>query len=200
MSKNIRPVFSEMLSQADKEKLLQQHARCIWFTGLSGSGKSTLALALERELYNSQFKTAILDGDNIRSGINSDLGFSENERYENIRRIAEINKLFIQNGIITINAFISPTTPMRQLVCDKVGKENFILIYTQASLEICESRDTKGFYKKARLGEMNDFTGISSSFEEPSNAHLVLDTGIKSIQDCLTELMLHILPLIKIEE
>lgn len=181
-----------MLTPKDKERLLKQRALCIWFTGLSGSGKSTLALALEKELFKHHFKTALLDGDNVRYGLNKDLGFSEKDRYENIRRIAEVNKLFIQNGIITINTFVSPSEEMRQLVCNIVGKENFFLIYTKASLEVCESRDAKGLYKKARNGEIKDFTGISAPFEEPKNATLIINTATKTINDCLTELILNI--------
>jgi len=198
MANNTVPIFDKMLSREQKQSLLHQKSLCIWFTGLSGSGKSTLALALEHYLFQQGFKTALLDGDNVRQGINSDLGFSDKERTENIRRIAEINKLFLQNGIITINAFVSPTNAIRQMAKEIVGQDDFYLIYTQASLKTCKQRDVKGLYKKVQQGEIQNFTGISSVFEEPIHADLLLDTDMQTIEVCLNEIIKQILPKIKL--
>lgn len=198
MSENIIPIFDKMLTKQQKEKQLNQRAKCIWFTGLSGSGKSTLAIALEKKLFQLKFTTSLLDGDNIRYGINNDLGFSNEDRKENIRRIAEINKLFISNGIITINTFISPTNEIRAIAKKIIGKENFILIYTKASLITCENRDIKGLYKKAREGVIKEFTGISSPFEEPTDAHLVVETERESIENCLNIITDYILKQIRL--
>ena len=164
---NIYPIFEQMLQRSDREQLLRQKSVMIWFTGLSGSGKSTLAIALERELYKRGFLTRILDGDNIRSGINNNLGFSEADRTENIRRIAEVSKLFVDCGIVTIAAFISPTRAIRQMAREIIGKDDFLEVYVSTPLEECEKRDVKGLYKKARKGEIRDFTGISAPFEAP---------------------------------
>jgi adenylylsulfate kinase len=186
-----------MLTRNDKEKLLNQKSICIWFTGLSGSGKTTLGLLLEDFLYKNNFKTALLDGDNIRHGINSDLGFSDEDRIENIRRIAEINKLFLQNGIITINTFVSPTNAIRNMAKRIIGEKDFFLIYTNSSIETCEKRDVKGLYKKARKGEIKYFTGITSIFEEPDNADLILNTETNTTETCLNIIVENILPKIK---
>lgn len=185
MSINIKPIFDKMLSKSEKEKQLNQRAISIWFTGLPRSGKTTLALALEKKLFEQKFTTALLDGDNIRYGINKDLGFSDEDRKENIRRVAEINKLFNSNGIITINTFVSPTNEIRNIAKEIIGTENFFLIYTKASLETCENRDSKGLYKKAREGKIKDFTGISAPFEEPADAYLIINTDNESIEKCL---------------
>jgi len=198
MSENIQPVFDKMLSKSEKEKQLNQRAISIWFTGLSGSGKSTLALALEKKLFEQKFTTALLDGDNVRHGINKDLGFSDEDRKENIRRIAEINKLFNSNGIITINTFVSPTNDIRNMAKDIIGEENFFLIYTRATIETCEIRDVKGFYKKAREGAIKDFTGISAPFEEPAEAHLIINTDNESIENCLNTITDNILKKIRL--
>ena len=151
----IYPIFDRMLARQDKEELLKQKSVMIWFTGLSGSGKSTIAIALERELHKRGLLCRILDGDNIRSGINNNLGFSETDRVENIRRIAEVSKLFIETGIITIAAFISPNDDIRDMAADIIGKEHFLEIYVSTPLEECERRDVKGLYAKARKGEHN---------------------------------------------
>jgi len=166
-SKNIYPVFDKILSRADKEKLLNQKGIVLWFTGLSGSGKTTIAQHLEKELYSRGYLTQVLDGDNIRTGLNNNLGFSENDRTENIRRIAEVAKLFMDCGIITLCSFVSPTREMRQMAKEIIGEKDFIEIYVNAPLEVCEKRDVKGLYKKARNGEVKNFTGIDSSFDEP---------------------------------
>lgn len=191
---NIYPIFDRMLSRSDKEELLSQRGLMIWFTGLSGSGKSTLAIALERELHKRGLLCRILDGDNIRSGINNNLGFSETDRVENIRRIAEISKLFIDTGIITIAAFISPNNDIRQMAAEIVGKEDFEEIYVSTPIEACEKRDVKGLYAKARRGEIQNFTGISAPFEAPEDPALALDTSTLSLEESVNLLLERILP------
>jgi adenylylsulfate kinase len=156
-----------MINKLNKEKFLNQTAVVVWLTGLSGSGKTTLAENLELALFQKGFIAQVLDGDNIRSGLNRNLGFSENDRQENIRRIAEVSKLFLNCGIICINSFISPTHNMRQMARDIIGNESFIEIYLNASIEVCEKRDAKGLYKNAREGKIKDFTGIDSLYEIP---------------------------------
>ena len=194
---NIYPIFDRMLTRADKENLLKQHSVMIWFTGLSGSGKSTLAIALERELQNRGLLCRILDGDNIRSGINNNLGFSAEDRVENIRRIAEIGKLFVDTGIITIAAFISPNNDLREMASNIIGKENFMEIYVSTPIEECERRDVKGLYAKARKGEIKNFTGISAPFEEPQHPDLAIDTSRLSVEESVRELLNLILPRVK---
>jgi adenylylsulfate kinase len=189
---NIYPIFDQMLSREDKETLLGQKGVMLWFTGLSGSGKSTVAVALERELHRRGRLCRILDGDNIRSGINANLGFSEADRKENIRRIAEVSKLFVDTGIITIAAFISPTEEMRQMAAEIIGRNDFKEIYISTPLEECERRDVKGLYAKARLGEIKNFTGISSPFEAPVAPALSLDTSRLTLQESVAAL-LHLL-------
>ena len=185
------------MTRADKENLLGQHSVMIWFTGLSGSGKSTIAIALERELHSRGIMCRILDGDNIRSGINNNLGFTAEDRMENIRRIAEISKLFVDTGIVTIAAFISPDEAMRKLACDIIGREDFIEIYVNTPLEVCEERDVKGLYAKARKGDIKNFTGISAPFEAPAHPDLCLDTSVLSLKECVDRLLDLILKRIK---
>ena len=192
--KNIYPVFDRMLSRQDKEKLLEQRSVMIWFTGLSGSGKSTIAIALERELHQRGLLCRILDGDNIRSGINNNLGFTEADRIENIRRIAEVSKLFVDTGIITIAAFISPSNDIREMAANIIGKEDFIEIYVSTPIEECERRDVKGLYAKARRGEIKNFTGISAPFEAPLNPALTLDTSVLSLEECVDKILKLIVP------
>lgn len=194
---NIYPIFDKMLTRADKEELLHQHSVMIWFTGLSGSGKSTIAIALERELHSRGIMCRILDGDNIRSGINNNLGFTAEDRMENIRRIAEISKLFVDTGIVTIAAFISPDEAMRKLACDIIGREDFIEVYVNTPLEVCEERDVKGLYAKARKGDIKNFTGISAPFEAPAHPDLCLDTSALSLKECVDRLLDLILKRIK---
>ena len=194
---NIYPIFDRMMTRADKENLLGQHSVMIWFTGLSGSGKSTIAIALERELHSRGIMCRILDGDNIRSGINNNLGFTAEDRMENIRRIAEISKLFVDTGIVTIAAFISPDEAMRKLACDIIGREDFIEIYVNTPLEVCEERDAKGLYAKARKGDIKNFTGISAPFEAPAHPDLCLDTSVLSLKECVDRLLDLILKRIK---
>ncbi len=199
-SANIYPIFDRMLSREDKENLLGQHSVMVWFTGLSGSGKSTIAIALERELQKRGLLCRILDGDNIRSGINNNLGFSPEDRIENIRRIAEVSKLFIDTGIITIAAFISPNNEMREMASSIIGKDNFLEIYISTPLEECERRDVKGLYAKARKGEIKDFTGISAPFEAPAHPALSLDTSVLSIEESVNSLLELILPKVQLKE
>ena len=197
MEKHIYPIFDRMLQRNDREKLLGQKGIMLWFTGLSGSGKSTLAIALERELYNSGILCRILDGDNIRTGINNNLGFTEADRVENIRRIAEVAKLFVDCGVVTIAAFISPTEQIRQMAADIIGKDDFFEIYVNTPLEVCEERDVKGLYKKARQGEIKHFTGISAPFEAPLNPAITIDTSACSLEESINLLKKIIIPQIK---
>lgn len=186
---NIYPVFDRMLQRSDKEQLLNQRGVMLWFTGLSGSGKSTVAIALERELQRRGLLCRILDGDNIRSGINSNLGFSAEDRRENIRRIAEVGRLFVDTGIITIAAFISPTEEVRQMAQQIIGPEDFKEIYISTPLEECERRDVKGLYARARRGEVKNFTGISAPFEAPKHPALSLDTSRLSLEESVNRLV-----------
>lgn len=197
---NIYPIFDRMLTRADKEELLNQHSVMIWFTGLSGSGKSTIAIALERELQKRGLLCRILDGDNIRSGINNNLGFSEEDRVENIRRIAEIGKLFVDTGIITIAAFISPNNDIREMAANIIGKENFLEIFVSTPIEECERRDVKGLYAKARRGEIKNFTGISAPFEAPAYPALSIDTSKLSVEESVNKLLELILPKISFKK
>jgi adenylylsulfate kinase len=167
------------------EQKFNQKAVCIWFTGLSGAGKSTLAVALQQKLLSEGYITQYLDGDLLRSTLNSNLGFSDADRLENIRRVAEVTKLFLNAGIICINAFISPTNEIRNLAKSIIGEENFIEIYLNTSIETCEGRDPKGLYVKARKGELKNFTGIDAIFEEPDDESFLLNTGNYSINDCV---------------
>ncbi len=191
---NIYPIFDRMMGRCDKESLLKQRSLMIWFTGLSGSGKSTVAIALERELHRRGLLCRILDGDNIRSGINNNLGFSETDRVENIRRIAEVSKLFIDTGVITIAAFISPNNDLREMAAGIIGKENFMEVFVDTPLEVCEQRDVKGLYAKARKGEIKNFTGISAPFEAPAHPDLTLDTSKLTIEESVNLLLEKILP------
>lgn len=190
---NIYPIYDRMLSRADKETLLKQRGMMIWFTGLSGSGKSTIALGVERELHQRGILCRILDGDNIRTGINRNLGFSPEDRKENIRRIAEVGKLFVDTGIVTLAAFISPTNESRRMACDIIGSEDFKEVYVSTPIEVCEARDVKGLYARARRGEIKDFTGISAPFEIPEHPALTLDTSRLSLEESVNQVLALIL-------
>ena len=183
MADNIYPIYDRMMTRADKEKLLGQHGLMVWFTGLSGSGKSTIAMGVERELHKRGILCRILDGDNIRAGINSNLGFSAADRKENIRRIAEIGKLFVRTGIVTLACFVSPTNDIRRLAREIIGEDDFKEVFVSTPLEECERRDVKGLYARARRGEVKDFTGISAPFEIPENPALELDTSSLSLEE-----------------
>ena len=186
---NIFPIFDRMLARADKEQLLGQRGVMLWFTGLSGSGKSTVAVALERELHRRGRLCRLLDGDNIRTGINAGLGFSADDRRENIRRIAEVGKLFVDTGIITLAAFVSPTEELRTLARDIIGAADFKEIFVATPLEECERRDVKGLYARARRGEVKNFTGISAPFEAPQNPALVLDTTGTPVEESVGKVL-----------
>lgn len=161
----------------------------IWITGLSGAGKSTLAIALEEALFSRDYKTMLLDGDNIRHGLSNDLRFSLEDRTENLRRVAEVSKLMLDAGLITIAAFISPLAKDRDLIKNAVGHKNYIEVYCKCSLETCEARDSKGLYKLARAGQLRSFTGIDSPYEAPVNPHLILDTEKLSANDCTQQVL-----------
>jgi adenylylsulfate kinase len=174
-----------LLQRSDKENLLSQNAICIWMTGLSGSGKSTIAQGLERKLHEAGFLVKILDGDNVRTGINKNLSFSNNDRIENIRRIAEVNKLFLDTGIITINSFVSPTKDIRDLAKEIIGEQDFYEVYINASFEECAKRDVKGLYQKALNGEIKNFTGLDAPFEAPTEAALEIKTAEQTIEQSI---------------
>lgn len=194
---NIHTTFDQLLNRADKEQLLKQQALCVWFTGLSGSGKTTIAKGVERELYQRGYLTQVLDGDNIRSGINNNLGFSEADRLENIRRIAEVTKLFVNCGVVTLNCFVSPTEDLRQLARDVIGNDDFVEVYVNAPFAVCEDRDVKGLYKKARAGEIKNFTGLDAPFEAPANATLEIRTDEMTIEKSVQAVVELLLPKIE---
>ncbi len=177
------------VSRTDREARLGQRGATVWLTGLSGSGKSTIAVAAEKALADAGHLTYILDGDNIRQGLNSNLGFSPEDRTENIRRIGEVGKLFTDAGIIVFTSFISPYRADRDSVREIMGEGDFVEVYVAASLETCESRDVKGLYKKARAGEIPEFTGISAPYEEPENAELVIDTNGQTVDESVQVLV-----------
>ena len=190
---NVYPIFDKMMTRKDKEELLGQRGLMVWFTGLSGSGKSTIAIALERELHKRGLLCRILDGDNIRSGISNNLGFSPEDRVENIRRIAEVGKLLVETGVITLAAFISPNNDLRKMAADIIGKDSFMEVYVSTPIEECERRDVKGLYARARKGEIKDFTGVSAPFEAPENPDLTLDTSKLSVEESVKLLLEKIL-------
>ncbi len=180
--------------RSDKEQRLKQKAKVLWMTGLSGSGKTTIGLSLEKELYKRGFLVMLLDGDLVRTGINNNLKFSVEDRKENIRRIAEVSKLFVNCGIVTLNCFISPTDEIRTIARNIIGKDDFIEVFISAPLEICETRDVKGLYAKARKGEIPEFTGISSPFDVPPHPDLILRTDQLSVEESVQCTLDFILP------
>lgn len=186
---NIYPIYEKMMTRSDKEQLLGQRGVMVWFTGFSGSGKSTVALGVERELHKRGILCRILDGDNIRSGINKNLGFSADDRKENIRRIAEIGKLFVDTGVVTLSAFISPTNESRHMASEIIGADDFREVYVSTPLEVCEQRDVKGLYARARRGEIKDFTGVSAPFEVPEHPDLTLDTSVLTLEESVNKVL-----------
>ncbi len=186
--------------RGQKEKSLNQHGKVIWMTGLSGAGKSTLALHLEEELYSRGYLTRVIDNDQIRNGLNNDLGYSMQDRHENLRRIAEVAKLFCQTGVIVITSFISPTAFSREQARAIVGDNDYILLYVNASMEVCERRDVKGLYKKARMGLIPLFTGIGSAFEAPELVDIEVRTDQTSVQECVEKILKYILPRVEYSE
>ena len=194
-SDNIHP-FNHLLPRDSKEALLNQRAKVLWYTGLSGSGKSTIAKGVEEQLHKLGHLVAVLDGDNVRAGINNNLGFSEDDRKENIRRIAEVAKLFLQNGVITICCFVSPTEEIRNLARGIIGNADFVEIFINTPIEECEKRDVKGLYAKARKGEIKDFTGINAPFEIPANAQIEILTKGKTIDQSVADTLTFVIPFI----
>jgi len=180
------------VTKEDREKLLGQKGVVLWFTGLSGSGKSTIARAVEKRLFEEGRLCYVLDGDNIRFGLNKNLGFSPGDREENIRRISEVAKLFADAGVITLTAFISPYRADRDKARDLLKPGEFIEIYVDCPLEECEKRDTKGLYKKARAGEIKEFTGISAPYEEPFSPELVLDTAVETLEESVEKVITYL--------
>ena len=194
---NIFTNFDAILQRKDKEKLLGQKGKVIWMTGLSGSGKTTLAIEIEKNLYKNGIISQVLDGDNIRVGISNNLSFTQEDREENVRRISEVSKLFINCGIVTINCFISPTKKIRQTAKHIIGENDFIQIYIKSDVKTCEKRDVKGLYKKARKGQIKNFTGISAPYEEPKDSDIEIDTSQLSINQSVEKIIKFILPEIK---
>ncbi len=190
---NIYPITTKV-SKDQRNKQLNQQPNLIWFTGLSGSGKSTLAVQLEAQLFERGFKTYLLDGDNIRSGLNKDLSFTDEGRVENIRRIGEVSKLMLDAGVVVLSAFISPFNTDREQVKKIVGAENYTEVFVDTPIEVCEQRDVKGLYKKARAGEIKNFTGIDSPYEKPTNPDVIVPTAQLSVEDSLDLLLKSILP------
>ena len=197
MTTHIYPEFEKMLSRGERESLLKQRGHVFWFYGLSGSGKSTITRALQRRLYEQGLVTEILDGDNIRTGLNKDLGFTDAERLENIRRIAEVAKLFAQAGIIVLTAFITPNNELRHMAKEIIGADDYTSVYVKASFETCAERDPKGLYKKVSAGEVKHFTGKDSGFEEPDDVNICLDTEQLSVKQALEVLMPQVLGIAK---
>lgn len=191
---NIHPVFDRILGREDKEEFLNQKSKVIWMTGLSGSGKTTIAIGIEKELQKRGFLTQILDGDNIRTGINKNLGFSEEDRTENIRRIAEVSKLFLNCGVVAINCFVSPTIEIRDIARTIIGEKDFLEIYVNASFDVCEKRDVKGLYKKARSGEIKNFTGLDAPFDAPDHPFLEIKTSEMTPEESVQKVIDAILP------
>ena len=188
MTNNLYPIQTKV-TKALREQVMNQRAKLIWFTGLSGSGKSTLAVQLEAQLHQRGYKTYLLDGDNIRTGLNRDLDFTDEGRVENIRRIGEVSKLMLDAGLIVLSAFISPFKADREQVKNIVGVENYIEVFVDAPLEVCEQRDVKGLYKKARAGEVKNFTGIDSPYEIPENPDVVIRSGETGVEESVERLM-----------
>ena len=199
-NRHIHPISDRTLQRNDKEALLKQRGMVVWMTGLSGSGKSTIAIELERFLHEKGVFTQILDGDNVRNGLNKNLGFSVDDRMENIRRIAELSKLFAQAGVVTICSFVSPTIAIRAQAAEIIGTGDFIEVFVNTPLEECERRDVKGLYAKARSGEITNFTGIDSPFEAPENPSLNLATVNRSVEETVEELFQHIKSRIVLEK
>lgn len=194
MTENLHPISDRLLSRADREQSLGQKSLVVWLCGLSGSGKSTLAIALERRLHAEGKHVYVLDGDNIRTGLNKGLGFSDDDRRENIRRIAEVSKLFADAGIVAINSFITPTDELRKTAREIIGKDSLAEVYVKASFETCRQRDVKGLYAKVEKGLVANFTGKDSGFEEPQDSDLVIDTEAQTIEQSLDTLYEYLKP------
>lgn len=185
---HIHPIFDRLLQTETKETLLKQRGVVVWLIGLSGSGKSTIAEHLEAKLYDKGLLTQVLDGDNIRSGLNNNLSFSDTDRLENIRRISEVAKLFANCGVVTLASFITPTEAIRQMAKEIIGEDKYIEVYVSTSLEACENRDVKGLYDKARQGIIKNFTGIDSVFETPQNPAIIIPTEGFTVEESVQKL------------
>lgn len=197
-STNIHPIFDQLLQRKDRESLLQQKSCVLWMTGLSGSGKSTIAKGLEKRLHESGFLSYVLDGDNVRSGINANLGFTDEDRTENIRRVSEISKLMVDAGVITINSFVSPTLAIRQQAKSIIGETDFIEVYINAPFEVCAERDVKGLYKKALAGEIKNFTGLDAPFEAPTQPDIEVKTDQMTVEESIDLIFEKLIERIKI--
>ncbi|WP_020535456.1 adenylyl-sulfate kinase [Lewinella cohaerens] len=199
-TENIHPIFDRLLSREERENRLQQRAKVLWLTGLSGSGKSTIAQGLEQRLFAEGYFPQVLDGDNIRTGINNNLGFSLEDRQENIRRIAEVAKLYLDSGIIVLCSFISPTRAIRKQAEEIIGKEDFLEIFIDTPLEVCEARDVKGLYAKARRGEIKGFTGIDSPYEAPERAFLTVPTRDMTVEAAVAQVYAALSPVVSLPQ
>jgi adenylylsulfate kinase len=199
MAEHIHPIYERLIDRKTRCERLGQQSKVVWLTGLSGSGKSTIAQYLEQRLFSEGFFAQVLDGDNIRDGINQNLGFSEEDRSENIRRIAEVAKLYLNSGIITINSFISPTVAIRKIAAEIIGPDSFIEIYVNAPIEVCEKRDVKGLYAKARKGMIKGFTGIDAPYEPPIQPALEVCTDKMDIFQATELIFEYLLPNIKLK-
>ena len=200
---NIHPTFQILLGRKGKESLLRQHGLVVWLYGLSCSGKSTLAIALEQRLHEDRLLTQVLDGANVRVGLNKHLGFSDDDRLENIRRISEVAKLFVQAGVVTIASFICPRNELRAIARKIIGQKDFFEVYVECSFETCKQRDVKGLYAKAKTGQVKQFTGMDSSFEPPEPrdlADLILNTNIQTESESLQQLYQSIRPRVLLEK
>ncbi len=193
---NLFPVRSS-ISVEERNASMNQRPLVVWFTGLSGAGKSTIAATLERKLFDKGYKTFHLDGDNVRHGLNKNLSFTEDDRKENIRRVGEVTSLMLDAGLIVLSAFISPFDDDRKMVREIVGKKHFFEVFVDCPIEVCEARDVKGLYKKARSGELKNFTGIDSPYELPKSPDLVISSNNISLEAAVDTILQEIEPLIK---
>lgn len=187
MAENIHPIYDQLVGRQERERFLNQKSNVFWLTGLSGSGKSTIAKGVERQLFNAGYFVQVIDGDNVRTGLCNNLTFSLEDRAENIRRVAELARLYTHSGIIVLCSFISPTISMRKRAREIIGEENFQEIFINTPLEVCEKRDVKGLYKKARAGEIKGFTGIDSPYEAPKKPDKEIQTALQTIEESVKE-------------
>lgn len=187
MVAHIHPIFEQLISRSERELFLNQKACAYWFTGLSGSGKSTIAKGVERILFNDGCFAQVIDGDNVRTGLCNNLNFSLEDRTENIRRVAELAKLYVNSGIVVLCSFISPTIKIREMAADIIGKSDFKEIFIDTPIEVCEARDVKGLYKKARSGEIKGFTGIDSPYEAPISPAFAVETAKQNVSESIND-------------
>jgi len=187
LESNIHPIFEQLISRSERELFLNQKACVFWFTGLSGSGKSTIAKGVERKLFEKGIFAQVIDGDNVRTGLCSNLNFSLEDRQENIRRVSELAKLYVNSGIVVLCSFISPTIQIREMAAEIIGEEDFKEIFINTPIEVCEARDVKGLYKKARSGEIKGFTGIDSPYETPESPHFSIETAKQSVTESIND-------------